>query len=168
MDGVFDDYVIAPLTRMVLNALRDEDKRDPYVGAEAKATLDKSYAWLNHWMAGREWTANNIFGIADCAAAPALSTPTGGTRSQSPTRHFGIIAHVCSLVRRSLGSSTKRGRGARSSHSRGTRTEGSAFKMWPPTVLLGAVRKIGTNRVWQSLFCSRGRLSARPPYAKTA
>jgi glutathione S-transferase len=72
MDGVFDDYVSAPLSRMVLNALRYEDKRDPYVGAEAKATLDKSYAWLNCWMGEREWAANDVFGIADCAAAPAL------------------------------------------------------------------------------------------------
>ena len=72
MDSVFDDYVMAPLSRMVLNALREEGKRDPYAVAEAKATLDKSYAWLNRWMAGREWAANNVFSIADCAAAPAL------------------------------------------------------------------------------------------------
>ncbi|MGF1625224.1 MAG: glutathione S-transferase family protein, partial [Alphaproteobacteria bacterium] len=44
MDGIFDDYVQAPLTRMVLNALRGEDKRDPLADAEAKAMLDKSYA----------------------------------------------------------------------------------------------------------------------------
>jgi len=42
------------------------------VDAEAKAVLDKSYAWLNRWMDGREWAANDRFGIADCAAAPAL------------------------------------------------------------------------------------------------
>lgn len=72
MDGVSDDYVQAPLTRMVLNALRDEDKRDPHAVAETKATLNKSYAWLNRWMAGREWAAGDRFGIADCAAAPAL------------------------------------------------------------------------------------------------
>lgn len=72
MDSVFDDYVMAPLSRMVLNALREEGKRDPYIVAEAKATLDKSYAWLNRWMAGRQWAANNVFSIADCAAAPAL------------------------------------------------------------------------------------------------
>lgn len=72
MDSVFDDYVMAPLTRMVLNAIRDPDKRDPHVNAEAKATLDKSYAWLDRWMDGRQWAANSTFGIADCAAAPAL------------------------------------------------------------------------------------------------
>jgi glutathione S-transferase len=72
MDRVFDDYVMAPLQRMVFNALRDEDKRDPHVVTEAKATLDKSYGWLNRWMAGRQWAANDVFGIADCSAAPAL------------------------------------------------------------------------------------------------
>lgn len=72
MDSVFDDYVIAPLTRMVLNVLRDADKRDPQVVVEAKATLDKSYAWLDRWMTGRAWAANDAFGIAECAAAPAL------------------------------------------------------------------------------------------------
>lgn len=72
MDSVFDDYVMAPLTKMVLNAIREEGKRDPHAVAEAQATLDKSYAWLNRWMAGRTWAANNTFGIADCAAAPAL------------------------------------------------------------------------------------------------
>jgi len=72
MDSVFDDYVMAPLTRMVLNILRAEDKRDASADVESKAMLDKSYAWLNRWMAKREWAANNVFGVADCAAASAL------------------------------------------------------------------------------------------------
>jgi glutathione S-transferase len=72
MDSVFDDYVQAPLTRMVLNQLREDDTRDPYAVAEAKGTLDKSYTWLNRWMAGRKWAANDAFSIADVAAAPAL------------------------------------------------------------------------------------------------
>ena len=72
MDGIFDDYVSAPLTRMVLNALRPEDKRDPCADTEAKAMLDKSYAWLDVWMTGRDFAANEAFSIADCSAAPAL------------------------------------------------------------------------------------------------
>jgi len=63
---------MAPLTRMVLNVLREEGKRDPLADVDAKAMLDKSYAWLNGWMEGRAWAANETFGIADCAAAPAL------------------------------------------------------------------------------------------------
>lgn len=72
MDGVFDDYVMGPLQRMVANVLREEDKRDPHLAAEAKAALDKSYAWLERWMTGRTWAANEVFSLADCAAAPAL------------------------------------------------------------------------------------------------
>jgi glutathione S-transferase len=72
MDGVFDDYVSAPLTRMVLDALRPEDKRDAIAVTEAKTMLDKSYLWLDRWMAGRQWAANDAFSIADCSAAPAL------------------------------------------------------------------------------------------------
>jgi glutathione S-transferase len=72
MDSIFDDYVMSPLSRMVFNVLRPEDKRDPHLPPEMNAALDKSYAWLNHWMTGRTWAANNTFGLADCAAAPAL------------------------------------------------------------------------------------------------
>lgn len=72
MDAVFDDYVMAPVQRMVAAVLREESKRDPHVEAEVRAALDKSYAWLDRWMTGRTWAANETFGIADCAAAPAL------------------------------------------------------------------------------------------------
>ena len=72
MDSVFDDYVMAPLQRMVAAVLREEGKRDPHVEAEVKAALDKSYAWLDRWMSSRTWAANETLGIADCAAAPAL------------------------------------------------------------------------------------------------
>jgi len=44
MDSIFDDYVMAPLSRMVANALRDEHQRDPHVVPEAKATLDSAPA----------------------------------------------------------------------------------------------------------------------------
>lgn len=72
MDGVFDDYVMILLQRAVSSALREAAKRDPYIEGEVKAGLDRSYAWLERWMTGRTWAANETFGIADCAAAPAL------------------------------------------------------------------------------------------------
>ena len=72
IDGVFDDYVQAPLTRLVLNAIRAPEDRDALADIEAKATLDKSYLWLDRWMTGRIWAASDAFSIADCAAAPAL------------------------------------------------------------------------------------------------
>ena len=72
MDGIFDDYVMAPLTRMVLHAIRKEGEKDPLAIVEAQGALDKSYAWLNRWMAGRTWAANEAFSIADVSAASAL------------------------------------------------------------------------------------------------
>lgn len=34
--------------------------------------LDTSYAWLDAYMAEREWAVGRGFTLADCAAAPAL------------------------------------------------------------------------------------------------
>lgn len=72
MDGIFDDYVAAPLTRAVLNWIRPEEQRDALTDTEARAGLDRAYAWLDRWMQGREWAAGDRFGIADVSAAPAL------------------------------------------------------------------------------------------------
>ena len=72
MDSVFDDYVMAPLQRMVAAILHEEAVRAPHVEDEVQATLNKSYAWLERWMAARTWAANEAFSIADIAAAPAL------------------------------------------------------------------------------------------------
>lgn len=70
MDRIFDNYVMTPMQRIVGDALRPADARDPYGVAEARALLDTSYAWLDARLEGREWAAG-AFGLADCAAAPA-------------------------------------------------------------------------------------------------
>ena len=98
MDGIFDDYVMAPLTRMVLNAIRAEDKRDPHAVAEAQALLDRSYAWLERWMQGREWAANGRFGLADCAAGPALFYAHWG--HPIPPAHAALHAYRARLLAR--------------------------------------------------------------------
>ena len=72
MDRVFDNYVSTPQQRVVYDALRPPEVRDARGVAEAKATLDKAYAWLDERMAGREWAAADRFSLADCAAAPSL------------------------------------------------------------------------------------------------
>ena len=71
MDRVFDNYVMTPMQRIVADALRPAEKREPYGVTEARALLDTAYAWLDNIMRGREWAAGD-FGLADCAAAPAL------------------------------------------------------------------------------------------------
>ncbi len=71
MDRVFDNYVQTPMQKVVFDAIRGADERDPRGVADAHAMLDTAYRWLDGRMAGREWAAG-AFGLADCAAAPAL------------------------------------------------------------------------------------------------
>lgn len=69
---VFDDYVHAPMQRIVGDALRADGEKDPRGVADAHLALDRAYAWLEKRMRTREWGAGDRFTIADCAAAPAL------------------------------------------------------------------------------------------------
>jgi glutathione S-transferase len=72
LDRVLDNYVMGPMQAIVGDALRPEGARDPYNVAQARATLDTIYAWLDHTLAGRKWAAGDAFTLADAAAAPAL------------------------------------------------------------------------------------------------
>lgn len=71
LDRVFDNYVMTPMQKIVGDALRPADAKDPHGVAEARVTLDRAYAWIDAHMAGRQWAAFE-FGLADCAAGPAL------------------------------------------------------------------------------------------------
>ena len=71
LDRFFDNYVATPQQRIVFDLIRPEAARDPQGVAEARALLDKAYAWLDERMAGREWAAGD-FGLADLSAAPQL------------------------------------------------------------------------------------------------
>lgn len=72
MDRFFDNYVMTPMQKIVFDHLRPAAARDPHGVAEARATLDTAYAWLDGQLAAREWAAGDRFSMADCAAAPAL------------------------------------------------------------------------------------------------
>jgi glutathione S-transferase len=72
MDRIFDNYVMTPMQKIVLDAMRTPDLRDPQGVADARALLDTAYRWLDTAMAGRDWAAGGAFSLADCAAAPAL------------------------------------------------------------------------------------------------
>ncbi|MBB5686267.1 glutathione S-transferase family protein [Sphingobium boeckii] len=71
-DRFFDNYVMNPQQQIVFNLIRPENDRDPLNDTQARATLNKAYAWLDGHMAGRIWAAGADFSMADCAAAPAL------------------------------------------------------------------------------------------------
>jgi glutathione S-transferase len=72
LDRIFDNYVMTPMQKIVLNQRRAEADRDRYGVDEARAALDQIYEWLDHRLAGLAWAAGDAFTLADCAAAPSL------------------------------------------------------------------------------------------------
>jgi glutathione S-transferase len=73
LDRFFDHYVSTPQQKIVFDALRAADARDPHGVADARAMLDTAYAWLDgHLSDGRPWAAGETFTLADCGAAPFL------------------------------------------------------------------------------------------------
>ncbi len=72
MDRFFDNYVMTPMQKIVLDHIRAKENRDPLGVKEARAMLDTAYRWLDTAVANREWAAGGAFSLADCAAAPAL------------------------------------------------------------------------------------------------
>lgn len=71
-DRIFDNYVMAPMQKIVLNAIRPSEHRDPFGVSEARAQLDSTYRWLDETLAEHAWIAGDAFSLADCAAAPSL------------------------------------------------------------------------------------------------
>ena len=74
-DRVADGYLTTPVQKIVGDALRPPDAKDPHGVSDAHATLDLGYATLNRQLNGRDhegWLAGDSFTLADCAAAPAL------------------------------------------------------------------------------------------------
>jgi glutathione S-transferase len=72
LDRIFDNHVMANMQRVVGDALRPAERRDPQDVEQARKALETVYRWLDGWMAGREWAVADAFSLADCAAAPAL------------------------------------------------------------------------------------------------
>jgi glutathione S-transferase len=72
LDRSFDAYVMTPLQKIVFDAMRPQGSKDSPGVADARALLDRSYAWLDARLAGRTWGNGGGFSLADCAAAPSL------------------------------------------------------------------------------------------------
>lgn len=71
-DRICDNYVMTPMQQIVSDALRAPFARDAQSVAEAKATLDKAYRWLETRLEPEQWASSCGFTLADCSAAPAL------------------------------------------------------------------------------------------------
>ncbi|EIM1706389.1 glutathione S-transferase family protein [Aeromonas dhakensis] len=72
LDRVFDNYVMTPMQKVVLDMLRPAAERDRYGVVEARELLDQIYPWLDQRLEGHHWIAGADFTLADCAAAPSL------------------------------------------------------------------------------------------------
>jgi glutathione S-transferase len=71
-DRFYDLYVHLPMQKIMGDRLRPAASRDPYGVEEAKARLQSCYGMIDREVAARTWAMGETFGLADCAAAPAL------------------------------------------------------------------------------------------------
>lgn len=98
LDRIFDNYVMTPMQKVVLNQIRPEPDRDAFGVAEARGFLDRIYAWLDERLAGRAWVAGEAFTLADCAAAPSLFYADWA--HQIPPIHINLRAYRARLLAR--------------------------------------------------------------------
>ena len=72
LDRIFDHYVMDPMSKIVFNRFCPDEARNTHDVMTARSTIDTAFAWLDSRIGGRGWAAGEEFGLADCAAAPAL------------------------------------------------------------------------------------------------
>ena len=72
LDRFFDLHVMDAAQHAEDGALTGDPVKRADGLALAEKKLERSYAWLEGELAGREWAAGAEFTLADCAAAPAL------------------------------------------------------------------------------------------------
>ncbi|MCS3459208.1 glutathione S-transferase family protein [Aeromonas sp. BIGb0445] len=72
LDRLFDNYVMTPMQKVVLDGLRPDGDKDASGVAQARDLLGRIYPWLDDRLVGRCWIAGDRFTLADCAAAPSL------------------------------------------------------------------------------------------------
>ena len=72
LDRFFDLYVHEPMQKIVGDRLRPEGAKDAHGVDHARNTMRTALGMLEQDMASRAWATGETFGLADCAAAPAL------------------------------------------------------------------------------------------------
>lgn len=71
-DRFYDLYVHVSMQKIVGDNLRPAGARDPFGVEQAKATLRQTYGMIERELDGRTWAMGADYGLADCAASPAL------------------------------------------------------------------------------------------------
>jgi glutathione S-transferase len=97
-DRVFDNYVHAPMQKIVADRLRAEGERDPRGVADARATLQMAYEMLERQLEPGAWAVGTRFTLADCAAVPALFYAT--IVEPLPKQHTRVAGYFERLMSR--------------------------------------------------------------------
>ena len=71
LDRTFDNYVMAPMSAIVEEHIRNPEALDAARCAQARARLEQSYTWLEGWLEFYPSTGGQI-SLIECTAAPAL------------------------------------------------------------------------------------------------
>ena len=71
-DRFYDLYLHTPMQKVVGDRLRPDGRGDPIGVAEARTQMRTALDMIERDMATKTWTMGEAFGMADCAAAPAL------------------------------------------------------------------------------------------------
>lgn len=71
-DRFYDLYVHTSMQKIVGDNLRPAGAKDAFGVEQAKAMVKRAYAMIEKEMAGKTWAMGDDFGLADCAASPAL------------------------------------------------------------------------------------------------
>ena len=71
-DRFYDLYLHLPMQKIMVDRLRPEGKRDPHGVEEAREQLRTSYRMIQARVSAGTWAMGEAFGLADCAAMPAL------------------------------------------------------------------------------------------------
>jgi glutathione S-transferase len=72
LDRFFDNYVMTPMQRLVVNRMRSPGDEDVRGADEARSLLNAAFGWLERRLERGRWAAGAAFTLADCAAAPSL------------------------------------------------------------------------------------------------
>jgi glutathione S-transferase len=102
-DRFYDLYVNLPMQKIIGDRRCPDGSKDPHGVEEARAQLRTSYRMIEAQMASSNWAMGEAFGLADCAALPALFygnmvEPFGETH-KNVTAYFERLKARASIAR---------------------------------------------------------------------
>jgi glutathione S-transferase len=71
-DRFFDLHIHTPLQKVIGDALRAADKKDPYGVEQAISSMRLALRMVEEDIGSKTWLMGDAFTLADCSAAPAL------------------------------------------------------------------------------------------------